>query len=407
MSTVIQPGGIPGLGNNLNLDAFGRHRTSQPNVIVSTTNIHDGTPHLWQNALTSGGTATHNATKACAELRTTLASGSKVVRQTRFYAPYQPGRSLLLFSTFCLYDAQAGMRQRAGYFDANDGIFLQRDGAAVSLVRRTSTSGSPVEAETVLQANWACDPLDGTGPSAITLDLSKVQIMALDLEWLGVGSVRVGFVIDGQLVWAHQFNHANGTLQEVYMASGNLPWRFELENTAAVAAVGKIDQICLSVLLEGGEGGGFRRKRSLTSGNSKITVASGTEVPLLAYRLKSGFNKANLVPDFVAAVTEDGTKGWYVKIYAAPPGTVSGGSWSSASEAVEGQSSPTVPSLANARLIGASLSGSELRVGSLDINGLGTIGRNIDGSVDEVIITITSLTANADFWVAANYEEVY
>jgi hypothetical protein len=54
--------------------------------------------------------------------------------------------------------------------------------------------------ETVVpQTNWNIDKLDGTGISGITLDISKAQILWMDIEWLGLGTVRIGFVINGNL----------------------------------------------------------------------------------------------------------------------------------------------------------------------------------------------------------------
>jgi len=404
MSTSIQAGGF---STPLNLDAFGRLRVADPDVLVSTTNIHDDTPHLWQNVTEVGGTTAHNAAKARTELNVTAAHNDRVVRQTRFYVPYQPGRSLLLLSTFCLNTVSTNSIQRAGYFDDNDGFYLERRLVqGLGFVHRTSTSGSPVDTQ-ILQTNWNGDKLDGSGPSGITLDPSKTQIMWLDLEWLGVGSVRIGFVIDGVFICCHQFNHAN-SLGEVYMASGNLPWRFELHNVSgATNGAMRLDQICFSAILEGGAGETFSRPRSTDSGNTKINAANGVEVPLVAYRLKAGFNKALIVPKNFGAVAEDNTKATYVRLYAAPTGSVSAGTWNSVSDAVEAQIAPTVPSLASARLLASGLISEKVRGGESDLNGFGSVGRDLAGTVDEVILTVTPLSANSDFWAAVNWKEVY
>ena len=75
-------------------------------------------------------------------------------------------------------------------------------------VRRTFVSGSAVDADEIAQSDWNTDKLDGTGPSGIILDESKAQILWWDFEWLGVGTVRCGFVIDGLFRTCHVFNHA-------------------------------------------------------------------------------------------------------------------------------------------------------------------------------------------------------
>jgi hypothetical protein len=105
--------------------------------------------------------------------------------------PYQPGKSLLILATFCMNAAKTNLRQRVGYFDDNNGIFLEQNGTSVpAFTIRTNTSGTPSDTNTVLQSSWNGDKLDGTGPSGITLNLARVQIMWTDIEWLGVGNVR-------------------------------------------------------------------------------------------------------------------------------------------------------------------------------------------------------------------------
>jgi hypothetical protein len=67
---------------------------------------------------------------------------------------------------------------------------------------------------------WNGDKLDGTGASGLTLDLTKPQILWIDFEWLGVGNVRCGFIINGQYIVCHTYQTAN-----VY-------WNFCLYTTA-------------------------------------------------------------------------------------------------------------------------------------------------------------------------------
>jgi hypothetical protein len=126
-------------------------------------------------------------------------SGTEVIRETKKIFAYQPGKSLLIMNTFVLNSAKEGLRQRVGYFGSSNGIYVQLQDSTVSFIRRSSTSGSLVET-VVNQSNWNVDKLDGTGPSGITLNISKAQIFWIDMEWLGVGNVRMGFIYNGQFV---------------------------------------------------------------------------------------------------------------------------------------------------------------------------------------------------------------
>lgn len=261
------------------LDAFGRQRISGPTSIFDYQSQYDNGPLLWEDDLTGSGTATHNANEASVDLATTTASGDKVIRQSRQYHRYQPGKSQLVMMTFVLEAAQTNLRQRVGYFDAEDGIFLEVEDSTVNFVRRTSTSGSAVDNE-VAQSSWNLDTIP-------ELDLTKAQILIIDMEWLGVGSVRVGFVVDGEIRYCHQFRHANA-LSLVYMGTANLPVRYEIENTGTVTGTPTLSAICSTVISEGG----FEIDRGLPfcASNGSTLIAVTTRRPILSLRPKTTFN---------------------------------------------------------------------------------------------------------------------
>jgi hypothetical protein len=275
-----------------NFDAFGRLRVSQPFTLFDSQNRYAADPSF-DTALTGSGTSTFLTNESAVSLAVTTASGDKVIRQTKRYFPYQPGKSLLVLSTFVMAAAKTGLRQRVGYFDANNGVFLQRNGTELSLIIRTYTGGSADDTRKVVQSAWNGDKLDGSGASGITLDTTKAQIMFVDFEWLGVGSVRVGFVIDGQYITAHTFDNAN-EVTSVYMQTATLPLRIEIENTAATASSSSMKQICSTVISEGGyEQTSIERvaRRSTT-----LTGIGTSFVPLVSIRLASDSLGAVILP---------------------------------------------------------------------------------------------------------------
>jgi len=85
----------------------------------------------------------------------------------------------------------------------------------------------------------------------MTIDLTKSQIFWTDIEWLGVGSVRTGFILDGRYIICHIFNHAN-FLKYPYMTSAIGPVRYEITNTTGTAPASNLMQICSTVISEGG-----------------------------------------------------------------------------------------------------------------------------------------------------------
>lgn len=270
--------GLPNLLDGSLLDAFGRQRVSSPTTIFDFQSQYDLGPLLWEDDTAGSGSVAHVPNESAVTLSVTAASGDRVTRQSRQYHRYQPGKSQLILMTFVLGAVQTGTVKRVGYFDDQNGLFLEYDSSGIRFVRRTFTSGAAVDNE-VAQASWNQDTFSD-------LDLTKAQILAIDFEWLGVGSVRMGFVVDGAYRYCHQFNNANN-LDLVYMATGNLPVRYEIENTAA-SAVDSLDAICASVISEGG----FESDRGLPfcASNGVTTIGVTTRRPILSIRPKATFN---------------------------------------------------------------------------------------------------------------------
>lgn len=294
---------IAGSGNTVsiggtNVDAFGRIRVSQPYTLFDSHNRYSNDPSFTTS--TSGsGSITHLPNESTCSLAVTTASGDQVVRQTFRVFPYQPGKSLLLLTTFKMDAAKTNLRQRVGYFNADNGVFLEQGANGITFVLRTSTSGSASDARYVAKANWNGDKLDGTGASSYTLDLTKTQILFMDFEWLGVGSVRCGFVIDGQFIVAHTFHNANQQTA-VYMTTATLPIRYEITNTGTVASASAMKQICSTMMSEGGyEAVSVEYAARRTS---ILSTIGNTFLPLVSIRLNSSRLGAVVLPNRVSVL---------------------------------------------------------------------------------------------------------
>jgi hypothetical protein len=192
------------------------------------------------------------------------------------------------------------LTQRVGYYNDDNGVFFQRVDGVYSFVLRsnsTPTPGTPSDVRTVNQSSWNGDKLDGTGESGLTLDPSKAQILWMDFEWLGVGSVRCGFIIDGQYIICHTFNNAND-ITSVYMTTAILPVRYEIISvTSAVAA--SMKAICCSVISEGGfEQTSIDHVARRTTEFTNITTAA-TFFPIVSIRLASSRLGAVVLPNRV------------------------------------------------------------------------------------------------------------
>ena len=270
-----------------NIDAFGRLRVSSPVNLWTSEFQYNKHPLFFDEITATGGTATHLPNESAVELAVTTSSGSKAILQTFQYFRYQPGKSQVIAMTFVAEAQQADTDMRLGYFDDENGFFLELDGLTVNMVRRTKTSGSVVDNK-VAQANWNVDKLDGNGPSGKTLDVTKGQILWIDLQWLSLGRIRMGFDIDGILVYAHEFKVANFLIVPA-TTTGNLPVRWEIVNTGAVAGTKTLTAICSTVFAEGGVD--FELGHPFAGGNGVTTrTISTTPIPICSIRPALTFN---------------------------------------------------------------------------------------------------------------------
>jgi hypothetical protein len=296
-------GNLVGAANptGMAVDAFGRARVSQPLTLFDLAHRYRDDNRIITSNSASGTTVAHNANAGLIECTLDTTSGSFIKRESIRVFSYQPGKSLLILQTFVLAPGKTGLRQRHGYFSTQNGIYIQLDGTQLSFVERSFITGSVVETG-ITQANWNVDPMDGTGPSGMTLDRTKAQIMFIDIEWLGLGTVRVGFVIDGQFIHCHSFHHAN-LIDSTYITTASLPVRTEFENTGTTASNSTLKVVCTSVVSEGGyelRGKQFTVGNLPTGANQINLPSAGTFYPVRAIRLNPDNLDAIVIPKEVS-----------------------------------------------------------------------------------------------------------
>lgn len=286
---------------DINRDAFQRLRVSNPFTLFDSQNRYDISDLFFSN-VSGTGNVTYIANQSTAVLNT--GTSGTVIRQSRNVFGYQPGKSLLHMSTFVMDSGNA--TQRVGIFYELNGLFIERSGGVTYFVKRNDGTDTQVP-----QTQWNIDKMDGLGPSKLTLDMAKVQILWIDLEWLGAGSVRFGFCINGEFIPCHVMNHAN-IIDSVYMTTAILPVRYEISGTA-----GTLKQICSTVISEGGyepRNPFIIQQRGTTTADSVTLSNAGTVYPIISLRLRSDrlyslavFKQA----DIYVNSTSDGIA-WYI-----------------------------------------------------------------------------------------------
>lgn len=322
----------PGTGEKpTSLDAFGRLRVCNPLTLFDSSHRYKDNG-LWNTLTATGGAAAFSADQGLIELSVTTTSGSKVYRETTKVFAYLPGKSLLVMTTFVMSPAKANLRQRLGYYGDENGMFLELDGTGgtvLSFVERSHVSGATVDTK-VNQSSWNYDKMDGTGPSKMTLDITKAQILWMDIEWLGLGTVRMGFVIDGKFILCHQFHHAN-LITSTYITTASLPLRYEIENTGTTASSSALKQICSTVISEGGyELRGLQQAISIPITAARTTTTAGTYYPLISIRLKTSPNFLDAIIILTALSLLGTGNGVNYNWKVIATGATTGGTWVSA-----------------------------------------------------------------------------
>jgi len=390
----VEPTVIGGGDGSTAYDAFGRLRVSNPLTIFDSKNVMSKN-NLFDEALTGSGTVSYTANKSTVNLNVTTASGDKVIRQSKRVMSYQPGKSLLNLNTFVMQTPEADLKQKVGMFDANNGIFFMADGTTLKIVRRTYVTGSPADTE-ISQSSWNGDKLDGTGASGYNLSVDKASILFMDFEWLGMGAVRVGFVIDGKFITAHTFYNAN-SLTTVYMQTANLPIRYEIETTGTISGAAVLQQVCSTCIIEGGYAPeGIRQMIGTSQINAGVNLTTAnTYYNIATIRIKSGRPYAVIIPsglDVLNISNNDFEFGLFVN--ATPSSAFS---YTSFSDNVEYDLTTVDLTATGTRIAGGYMGGktSPFSIGDGFVFA-NQLGQTISGTSDTLTLGVRSGSANGD-----------
>ncbi|WP_404332362.1 hypothetical protein [Mesobacillus maritimus] len=186
---------------------------------------------------------------------------------------------------------------RWGMVDDENGAFFGQsvaDGIFVAIRRAGVDTIIP-------QTSWNVDPLDGTGPSGLTLDLALGNIFQITFTWYGYGVIEFNVVVQNpttlaqEVVTVHRFRPAN----ETSLTDPNLPLRAQIENNGATAEVRN--------LFVGGRQysilGKFNPEFRITSERRTVTVGIAG-LPVISFQRKPEFPAGSLRPNSVSVTLE-------------------------------------------------------------------------------------------------------
>lgn len=400
-------------------DAFGRIRISNPVTLFDSSHRFNDNG-LWATSNTAGNSSfTFVENQSMVTMTVQTSENAEVIRETTKIFSYQPGKSLLIMSTFAMEEPKANVRQRVGYFGKDNGIYFENDGTTNYLVLRSNTSGTITETR-VQQSDWNKDKFDGTGYSGQSggsehkggLSVSKTNIFWTDVEWLGVGDVRCGFVVDGKMIPAHIFHNDNKNLMP-YMTTASLPLRYEIKNTGITTGSSTLKQICSTVISEGGYELYGTQQAVQTPVDSPVDLTNaGTYYPVISLRLKTSPNRLDAIVILTAlsilGITNNAIYNWQVRVN----GTTTGGTWVSAGDSSAVEYKIDGGTLSGGRVLASGFTTASTQ-SSIPVDILREalfkfqLERNgLTNTPYELTLCAASQTAGADIYASLDWEEI-
>jgi len=316
------------------IDAFGSIRTSQTLPIGDYVFAQSILENQFSTTTTGGGSIIWNSDQNAAIISTTGANGDSIEHVSDQYHHSIPGQSQLAIMTVAAGDTGKPNLVRCwGYFDNNNGAFFRLAGSTLSIVIRSSVSGTPID--TIIDQNlWNADNGTGTGGEANTtglnINVDNVNVYWIDTQGIN-GRIRFGIYYEGQRLVLHEVMVSNFNNVPAFKTT-RLPIKFEQRNTGAVGSISEMRVWSSAVFIESEISLNELGSPSGVSGGA--TVAAIPQTLVLAIRpnvlLPNGNPNHNLyfpVGFNVGAYDPVAATPSYIKMEVYFGGDITGGTW--------------------------------------------------------------------------------
>lgn len=404
-----------GFRSNHAVDPANRLRVSIPLTLFEHNN-QEGTNIFKWDTLTSGtGVITDGsgATMGATILSTggTL-SGASAIRATRFYIHQASGKNIWAGQSFTFGPSTLNVIKRCGYFDANNGAFMQQDGTnggIISLVVRNNGVDTPFP-----QGTWLGDNLDGKGPSEKVFNPSAADL-DLRVEMFGGAMIRFYLYIDNQFILLHTVFNTMAVVN-IGAQTANLTLRGEVSNVGVAAATDTLKMFGSNVFAEGAQ----EQVPSFigAAGNGITLQTVTTRRPIFSIRANTldvrgvGRNFGQIIPQNLSIYTDAA-----IYLEGVYNGVLTGASFSPVSAisiASDDVSASAISGgvVALATYVIAQGSGANA-VGAIQIGGQNVFEQfpivysSLQNTQDIISIVATSITGTAHVGAALNWTEIY
>lgn len=260
------------------LSASGQQAVEEATPIITLEFNYALNPYFVTTSVNTTGTATQ--ANSMAVLQTGVgAAGSSQFRST-YSMRYLGGTGAFASFTALFSPCVANSQQEIGLADDNDGYLFGCQNAVFGLFRRAGASDT-----FVAQAAWNYDKFDGTGPSGVTLDITKGNVYKVQYLWHGYGAI-VYYVFDG-LRWApcHIINYSNANTTP-HVLNPTLPLRAKVVNTGNTTNL-TLKTASMGAYIEGKSGEGSPPVIGALGSKGNTKATSTTEGAIITYRVKA------------------------------------------------------------------------------------------------------------------------
>ena len=404
-----------GFLSNHAVDAGNRSRVSVPLTLFEHNNQTGTNIFKWDTLTAGTGTVTDGSGSTMGA--TTLSTGGTVngaqsIRASRFYIHQAAGKNIWAGQSFSFGPSVVNVVKRCGYFDANNGAFMEQDGTNGGIIN-LSVRNNGVDTK-FPQGTWLGDNMDGTGPSEKVFNPSAGDI-DLRIEMFGGAMIRFYLYVDNQFILIHTVFNTMATTN-IGAQTANLTLRGEVTNVGTAGATATLKMLGSNVFIEGTE---EQIPAFIGAASNGITLQTvTTRRPILSVRAGTlaingiDRNYGQIVPQSLSIFT-DGN----IFLEAVYNATLTGAAFSSVGPTSVAQFDVAATALAGGisalnSYVVATGSGANA-IGAITIGGQNVFEQfpivysSLKNTQDTITIVATSLSATAHVGAALNWTEIY
>lgn len=203
---------------------FQEQKTVELNNVIELKSIY-GITYRDVTSSTGSGAVSHNGSEF--KLTTSASTGDRAVLESAERGRYVPGFAAeagIGVRTSSTTLPSTGQEEKWGMFDDSNGFYFGRSSTGLLLGRISDGTDNKIG-----RSDWTGDPVDGTGPSGLELDVSGGHIFQIDFSWYGYGSIDYKIMMRDKDNYQRPVTlHRENVKGEPSVPNPNLPIRAEL-----------------------------------------------------------------------------------------------------------------------------------------------------------------------------------